>query len=40
MPIGTKKSEQEKKPTSGGFKKDGTLTARSYTILRFESTKA
>jgi len=41
-PEGTKKSEQEKKPTSRGVKKDGTPTgtARIYTILRFESTKA
>ena len=38
-PKGTKKSEQEKKLTSHGVKKDGTPTARSYTILRFESTK-
>jgi len=41
-PKGTKESEQEKKPTSRGVKKDGTPTgtARIYAILRFESTKA
>jgi len=41
-PKGTKESEQEKKLTSRGIKKDRMPTgiARIYAILRFESTKA